>query len=109
MRIHVHGKTMKKSIFFALSLIALAAQAQSFQTGLVNTGSISNSVKTSAVSSGVGSAYSAATGSAGAVANGGLRTEVNPNCLAQNCCGTSGSATIRGNVATYNTASAFNV
>lgn len=94
------------------TLLVSAAMAtgtgQVATSGLVNTGSISNTVKTSAAVTGLGTSYSSASGSAGAVANGSATTTVNPVCSGT-CGAKSGALAVTGEVKTYNNASAFNV
>jgi hypothetical protein len=104
---------MKRTL---IAFAAMAAASAAFATGpsqvittsLVNQGSISNTVRTEAAVTGIGSSFSGATGSASTESNGTVKGTVNPICTG--ACGTvSGSLAIEGVVKTSNNATAFNV
>ena len=104
---------MKRTLIALASMLAVSAAfatgpSQVITTSLVNQGSISNTVRTTASVAGIGSSFSGATGSASAESNGTVKGTVNPICTG--ACGTvSGSLAIEGVVNTSNNATAFNV
>jgi hypothetical protein len=104
---------MKKSLIAlaaALSMVSAYATgpSQVITSSLVNQGSITNTVRTSASVSGIGSSFSGATGAASAESNGIVKGTINPICTG--ACGTvSGSLAIEGVVNTSNQGTAFNV
>lgn len=105
---------MKKSllIFAALSAVALSALAtggtgQQVTSTLVNSGSLSNSISTSASVKGVGNAFSGATSEGYVKANATSNTQINPVC-GGTCGATSGSVKVTGDIETKITGTAFN-
>lgn len=93
---------------FSASAMATGTAPQVGVSTVVNSGVISNTVKTDASVNGIGSSYSSATGAAGSVANGGTVNVINPVCTGT-CGAVSGSVGANGEVKTYNNATAFNV
>lgn len=105
---------MRKFVILAVAMaaasmaMATGPSTQTISSSVYNSGSISNSLKTNASVSGIGSSFSGATGSASAVSNGTVSGTINPICTG--ACGTkSGAVTIEGTVKTTNTGTAFNV
>lgn len=98
------------SVLAAVSMAALATGSASQQvtSSLVNSGTLSNTIKTNAAVSGVGSSYSAATSEGSVKANATSMTEINPVC-GGTCGATSGAVKVTGTVDTKITGTAFNV
>lgn len=109
---------MKKSFFKLSSLLACFAlsfavhatgpSGQVATSSLVNSGSLNNTVRTSASVSGVGSSFSSATSEGKVIANATSHTEINPVC-GGTCGATSGEVGVTGEMSTTITGTAFNV
>lgn len=109
---------MKKSMFKLAALLACGAMAvaahatgpsyQQTTSSLINSGSLNNTVRTSASVSGVGSSFSAATSEGAVKANATSHTAINPVCSGT-CGATSGEVKVTGEMVTHISGTAFNV
>lgn len=104
---------LKLSMMLSCAAFAMAAHAtgpshQQATSSLVNSGSLSNSVRTFSAVSGVGSSFSSATSEGSVKANATSHTAINPVCSGT-CGATSGEVKVTGEMATNITGTAFNV
>lgn len=105
---------MFKRLFISLlsaasfSAFATGPSGQQVTSSLVNSGSLTNTIRTDATVKGVGTAYSAATSEGYIKANATSMTEINPVC-GGTCGATSGAVKVTGDVETKITGTAFNL